>query len=93
MKGNEKDIPKFQEQVCKKSCVMCGKCIEEHQDNSWFLACPKYFNWKMGITTFVAEQLDWQRTHPEENEEKHKQLVERAKQWKAQTKKKFKSKS
>jgi hypothetical protein len=52
--------------------------------------CPHYFNWKLGIKTFVAEQLEWERTHPEEVEAKHKKEVEKAKAWRASLKNKKK---
>ena len=90
MKYDKKDIPDFQEQVCKKTCVMKGKCIEEAKNEHWFLMCPHYFNWKLGIKTFVSEQLEWERTHPEEVEAKHKKEVEKAKAWKASLKNKKK---
>lgn len=77
----EIDVPQFQQDVCLKTCICKGKCIEEGKDNHWFLMCPHYFNWKLDIKSFVIEQLEWERLHPEEAEEKHKQLVERAKAW------------
>ena len=66
MKYDKKDVPAFQEQVCKKTCIMKGKCIEDGKNEHWFLMCPHYFNWKLSITTFVAEQLERERTHTEE---------------------------
>lgn len=48
MKYDPKDIPQFQEQVCKKTCILSGKCIEEGKNDHWFLMCPHYFNWKIG---------------------------------------------
>lgn len=76
------DVPQFQQDVCLKTCIMKGKCIEEGQDNHWFLMCPHYHQWKLGYTSFVAEQIQWEREHPEEAKEKHKALVSRAKAWK-----------
>lgn len=87
MKYDKNDIPDFQEQVCKKTCIMKGKCIKEAKNEHWFLMCPHYFNWKLGIKTFVTEQLEWERNHPEEVEAKHKKEVERAKAWRASQKK------
>jgi hypothetical protein len=69
---------------------MKGKCIEEAKNEHWFLMCPHYFNWKLGIKTFVTEQLEWERTHPEEVEAKHKKEVEKAKAWRASLKNKKK---
>ena len=77
----ESDIPQFQEEVCKKTCIYNGRCIEEGKNKHWFLMCPHYFNWKIGYKSFVQEQFEWVREHPEEAEEKHRQLVERAKAW------------
>jgi hypothetical protein len=52
--------------------------------------CPHYFNWKHGIKTFVAEQLEWEREHPEEVEAKHKKNIELAKALRASRKNKKK---
>lgn len=86
MKYDKKDVPDFQEQVCKKTCILKGKCINEGKNEHWFLMCPHYFNWKLGIRTFVAEQLEWERNHPEEVAEKHKESVEKAKAWRKKQK-------
>ena len=76
------DVHQFQQDVCLKTCIMKGKCIEEGQDNHWFLMCPHYHQWKLGYTSFVAEQIQWEREHPEEVKAKHKAMVARAKTWK-----------
>lgn len=87
MKYDEKDVPQFQEEVCKKTCIMKGKCIKDGQNKHWFLMCPHYFNWKLQIPpSFVAEQIQWELDHPQEAEAKHKALVEKAKAWKASLK-------
>ena len=78
---DKKDIPQFQEDVCKKTCVMKGKCIVDGESPECFLLCPHYFNWKLEIKSFVQEQIQWAREHPEEAEQKHKELVARAKAW------------
>ena len=44
--------------------------------------CPHYHQWKLGYTSFVAEQIQWEREHPEEAKAKHEALVARAKAWK-----------
>ena len=83
MKYEEKDVPQFQEDVCKKTCILKGKCITEGRNNNWFLMCPHYFNWKLQIPpSFVVEHVLWEIEHPNEAEEKHKEVVERAKNWK-----------
>ena len=87
MKFDKKDIPQFQKEVCLTDCVLKGKCIEEGKDEHWFLACPKFFNWKIGYTSFVIEQLKWEREHPEEAEAKYKEAAEKAKKIKASKKK------
>lgn len=90
---DEKDIPQFQEEVCLKKCVCKGKCINDGNNNHWFLMCPHYHRWKLGYSSFVEEYLEWEREHKEEAEAKHKELVERAKAWKkAEKEKKKKSK-
>ena len=83
---NEKDIPQFQEEVCKKTCVMKGKCIERGENNHFFLMCPHYFNWKMGIKTFIAEQMEYDRLHPEEVEARRKKNLEVVKQIRSERK-------
>ena len=53
--------------------------------------CPHYFNWKLKLPkTFIEENLEWERNHPEEVDAKHKREVERAKAWRASLKKKKK---
>ena len=83
MKYEPKDVPQFQEEVCNKPCIMKGKCIADGKDNHWFLMCPHYFNWKLQIPpSFVSEQIEWERNHPEEAAAKHQAAIERAKAWK-----------
>ena len=86
MKYDEKDIPQFQEDKCKKTCVMHGSCLEEEHDNHWYLMCPHYFNWKLGYHSFVEEQIRWQAEHPEETEEQKKKNIELAKKLKKEKK-------
>ena len=81
-----KDIPTFQEEVCKKTCVEAGKCIEDGRDNHWFLMCPHYHSWKLGYSSFIWEQFQYMREHPEEAEEKRKQNLEIAKKMKEEKK-------
>lgn len=88
MKYDEKDIPQFQEDICKKTCVMQGICIEEEKDNHWYLMCPHYFNWKIGYHSFVEEQIRWSNEHPDEVEEQKKKNIELAKKIKQQKKSK-----
>ncbi len=75
------DIPQFQEDVCKKTCIMKGKCIDDIKDPHWFLMCPHYHKWKLGYSSFVDEQIQWEREHPEEAKAKHDASVARAKAW------------
>ncbi|MBQ2175890.1 MAG: hypothetical protein II453_12780 [Alphaproteobacteria bacterium] len=88
----EKDVPLFQEEVCKMKCVNKGKCIEEGQDSHWFLMCPHYHSWKLGYNSFVWENIIWEKEHPEEAKQRHKELVARAKIWGAE-KRRLKNKS
>ena len=77
----ESDVPQFQQEVCLKTCICKGKCIEEGQNNHWFLMCPHYHSWKLGYSSFVWDQINWEREHPEEAEAKHKKLIDKAKAW------------
>lgn len=87
MTYDAKDVPQFKEEVCKKTCIMKGKCINDNREDHWFLMCPHYFNWKIGYVSFVAEQLKWLAEHPEEQEEKHKQNLGLAKKLREEKKK------
>ena len=87
MQYDAKDVPQFKEDVCKKTCIQQGKCIEEEKNDHWFLMCPHYHSWKLGYTSFVWEQIEWEKEHPDEVEEKHKQNLELAKKMKEQKKK------
>jgi hypothetical protein len=80
MEYDKKDVPQFQEDVCKKTCIMKGKCVEENKDTHWFLMCPHYHSWKLGYTSFIWEQIQWEREHPEEIKKKKEQNKELAKQ-------------
>jgi len=79
MDYDKKDVPQFQEDVCKKTCIMKSKCIDEGQDAHWFLVCPHYHSWKLEYTSFIWEQIKWGREHPEEVEKKQEQNKELAK--------------
>ena len=88
MKYDPKDVPAFQEQVCRKECIMKGRCIEKGQDNHWFLMCPHYHQWKLKIPdNWIQQQLKWERAHPEEAAANHQAEVEKAKAWKESQKK------
>ena len=80
------EVPQFQEEVCKKTCIVNGKCINEGKDNHWFLMCPHYHRWKLGYTNFVIEQIEYDRTHPEEAKARHDATVARAVAWKEEQK-------
>lgn len=79
MQYNKKDIPQFQEDVCKKTCILKGKCINEGKDDHWYLMCPHYFNWKIGYKSFISELLEYQRQHPEEFIENNKKKENKTK--------------
>lgn len=88
MKYDKKDVPAFKEEVCKTTCIMKGKCINEGQNDHWFLMCPHYFSWKLKLKpSWVTEQLRYDREHPEEVSERHAKIVEKAKAWKESQKK------
>ena len=86
-----KDVPQFQQDECLKKCPLKGKCIDDGQNDHWFLMCPMYHKWKLGYTSFVFEQLEWAREHPEEAAAKQQAKVEAAKKWKAEQKAKAKA--
>lgn len=83
MKYDEHDIPQFQEEVCKKTCKMKGKCINEGKNNHWYLMCPHYFNWKIGYVSFISEQEKYYEEHPEEVEKRKQENKELAKKIRA----------
>ena len=87
MKYEPKDVPKFKEEVCKMTCVLDGKCVNEGKDDHWFLMCPHYHSWKLECKSFVWDEIAWQEKHPEEVEKKHKQDLELAKKLKEEKKK------
>ena len=76
-----KDVPSFKEEVCNKTCVLKGKCVNEGKDNHWFLMCPHYHRWKIGYANFVIEQIEYDRTHPEEAKARHDAEVAKAIAW------------
>ena len=86
MEYDKKDVPQFQEDVCKKICINKGSCIEENRDAHWFLMCPHYHSWKLEYTSFVWEQLRWEKEHPEEAAVKKEQNKELAKKMRAEKK-------
>lgn len=53
----KKDIVTFQNEVCKKTCILKGKCIEEGKNDHWFLMCPHYHPWKFGYTSFIWDKM------------------------------------
>ena len=58
MEYDKKDVPAFKEQVCKKTCILHGKCIEDGQNDHWFLMCPHYFYWKLKIPySYIQEDV------------------------------------
>ena len=53
MKFDKKDVPQFKDEVCTK-CHCLEYCQEK--EVQWFLACPKFFNWKIGyVSPFETE--------------------------------------
>ena len=85
MKASEydkNDIPQFQEDVCKKTCILRGSCLNEEHNEHWYLMCPHYHSWKLGYSSFVWEQIRYEREHPEEVEERHKKNLEISKKMK-----------
>ena len=87
MQYDPKDVPAFKEEVCKVTCRMKGKCIDDGQPDHWYLMCPHYHSWKLEYTSFVWEQLKWDKEHPEETEEKHKHNLEVSKKLREEKKK------
>jgi hypothetical protein len=54
--------------------------------------CPHYHSWKLGYSSFVWEQIDYYRQHPEEAEANRKKNLEVAQKMK-EAKKGVKKKS
>ena len=76
-----KDVPRFKEEVCNKTCVLKGKCINEGKDNHWFLMCPHYHSWKLGYGSFVWKNIKWEKEYPKEAKQRYDALVASAKAW------------
>lgn len=88
MKYDEKDVPIFKEEVCLKTCIECGRCINEGKDNHWFLMCPHYHEWKIGYENFACGILRWQREHPEiveQEKEKNARISKKLREEKKKT--------
>lgn len=75
MKYDTKDIPKFKQEVCTKTCVLNGKCIEDGKDEHWYLMCPHFFNWKIEFHSFVADNIKDLIEHPIEVKPKEKKTT------------------
>lgn len=78
---NEKDIPQFQKEICKKECILSGRCIEKGYNNNYFLMCPHYHRWKIGYSSFVIEQIKWEQEHPKETQQRYEEIKEKSKMW------------
>ena len=76
MKYDAKDVPQFQEEVCKKTCINKGKCITDERDKHWFLMCPHYHSWKLQYGSFIWDNMNWETEHPAEIEKKKEQNKE-----------------
>ena len=81
---DEKEVHQFQEDVCKITCIMKGKCIEEGKDAHYFLMCPHYHSWKLGYGSFVWKNIKWEKEHPEKAKQRYLELVASAKAWAAE---------
>lgn len=89
-----KNVPAFQEEVCKKTCILKGACIlDPNKDNHWYVMCPLYFNWKLNYSNWIIDQLRREREHPEEAEEQYKKNVRIANKIREERKKERKMKN
>ena len=84
VKYTKDDIIKFRNDICEK-CHCHASCLDTFEDmNEHIQYCPKFFNYMIGYTSFVVEQCEWERNHPEEVEARHKKNLEIAKNIKSQ---------
>lgn len=86
IKHTKEDVTRFSDEVCKKcrcleSCCSTFEDMETHIPN-----CPKFFNFVIGYTSFVIEQLEYDIEHPDEVEERHKKNLEIAKKMREEKK-------
>jgi hypothetical protein len=51
MKYDEKDVPLFKKVICNHCDSYELSCIKRHKEDNkhWFLMCPKFFNWAIGL--------------------------------------------
>lgn len=76
MTYDPKDVPQFKQDICLKTCIQKGQCINEDRNDHWFLMCPHYHSWKLEYGSFVWDQLKYYREHPEYAEEQHRKNLE-----------------
>jgi hypothetical protein len=52
MKYDEKDVPLFRKVICPHCNSYETSCKKKEKENNthWFLMCPKFFNWAIGLT-------------------------------------------
>lgn len=79
IKHTKEDVTRFINEVCPKcrcleSCQNSFSDMGEHVPN-----CPKFFNFVLGYTSFITEQLEYDLKHPDEVEARHKKNLEIAK--------------
>lgn len=76
IKHTKEDIKKFEAEICS-GCHCADGCrctfenMQEHIPN-----CPRFFNFMIGYKSFIEEQLEYEREHPEYVEEKRRKNLE-----------------
>lgn len=92
IKHTKEDIKRFKAEKCS-TCHCLDSCHELFENfDEHIQYCPKFFNFMIGFKSFVEEQLEWQRAHPEEVEARRQANLELSKKIRAQRKASKKSK-
>ena len=93
IKHTKEDVLKFEADVCLKCHCQEGCRVTFPDMKEHIPYCPKFFNYMIGYKSFVEEQAEWEREHPEEALARYKRNLELAQQIKKQRRTKGKTQS
>lgn len=88
MKYTKEEAIAFEQSDDCRKCVCRESCVSNYPDMlAHVVNCPRIFNWKIGFKSFVSENEEYLREHPEIEEQRQQKI----KKWLA-TKRKIKKK-